>query len=85
MKRKKVSKRSDLPLECFTGKPRLEIMGNECLVDGLEGILEYTSERIKLTVGKKEITFIGDELYIESFSHHGAVIEGTIYSLEMSS
>lgn len=85
MKQRKKSVYADLPLDYFTGKPRLEILGAECLVDGLEGILEYTPQRIRLRVGKQEITFVGDALFINSFCHQGAVIEGQIITMEFSS
>lgn len=75
---------SDLPLPYLPGQPRLEIIGNSCLVDGLDKILEYTPGCIRLVVGKKEITFNGDSLCINSFSHTGAVIEGFIMSMEFS-
>lgn len=75
---------SDLPLPYLPGQPRLEIIGNSCLVDGLDKILEYTPGRIRLAVGKKEITFNGDSLCINSFSYTGAVIEGFIMSMEFS-
>ncbi len=75
---------SDLPLPYLPGQPRLEIIGNSCLVDGLDKILEYTPGRIRLAVGKKKITFNGDSLCINSFSHTGAVIEGFIMSMEFS-
>jgi sporulation protein YqfC len=67
----------------YTNEPRLELVGNsECVVDGLKGIVEYTNEKIKINLGKYFITFFGDELYINSFSYEGAVVQGTIISLE---
>ena len=70
----------------YTGSPRLEFVGNgECVVDGLKGILEFTNDRIKIDLGKYAVTFIGDELYINSFSRDGAVVEGTIISAEFCS
>jgi sporulation protein YqfC len=64
-------------------KPRLEITGsNECVVDGLMGIVEYSNEKIKVNLGKYFVTFYGDGLFINSFSHEGAVVEGSINSLE---
>lgn len=75
---------TDLPVAYLPGQPRLEIIGNACLVDGLDRILEYTSERIRLAVGKKQITFLGADLCIESFSRFGARVEGTIMTMEFS-
>ena len=67
----------------YTTAPHLEIVGNtECVIDGIKGILEYTKDKIKIDFGKYAVTFVGDELCIDSFSHEGAVVEGTIISVE---
>lgn len=67
----------------YASEPHLELTGNsECIVDGLKGIIEYTKEKIKINLGKYFVTFLGDELYINSFSHEGAVVQGTIISVE---
>jgi len=63
----------------YTGEPHLEIVGNsECVVDGLQGIVEYTKEKIKINLGKYLVTFEGDGLFINAFSPEGAVVEGCI-------
>lgn len=63
--------------------PHIEVIGNsECVVDGLKGIVEYTKQRIKINMGRYYITFVGADLYINSFSHRGAIVQGTIMSLE---
>lgn len=70
----------------YTSQPHLKLVGNtECVVDGLKGILEYTREKIKINLGKNNVTFYGDALFIESFSPEGAVVEGTIITLEFES
>ncbi|MBE6719613.1 MAG: hypothetical protein E7571_03015 [Ruminococcaceae bacterium] len=70
----------------YTAKPHIEIIGNnECVVDGLKSILEYTKDKIRIDLGKYSVTFFGDELYINSFSHEGAVVEGTIIGMEFGS
>ncbi|MCD7873299.1 MAG: YabP/YqfC family sporulation protein [Clostridiales bacterium] len=72
-------------MEYFTGEPHIEIYGNsQCIVDGLKSVVEYSNKKIKLNIGKKSVTFTGDELYIDSFTPQGAVIEGLIISLEFS-
>lgn len=82
MKSLKKEKLSD-DIITFTNQPHLEITGTgECVVDGLKGIVEYTKEKIKINLGKYFVTFWGDELYINSFSHEGAVVQGNIISLE---
>ena len=67
----------------YTNRPHLELTGNtQCIIDGLKGITEYTKEKIKMNLGKYSVCFFGDELYINSFSPEGAIIEGTIVSME---
>ena len=73
-------------LIAYTTEPHIELSGNsECVVDGLKGITEYSKEKIKINLGKYSVSFFGDELYINSFSHEGATVEGTIISLEFES
>lgn len=62
---------------------RLEIIGvGECVVDGLKSICEYSADKIKMDLGKNYVTFFGDCLRIDSFSPRGAIVQGTIVSLE---
>lgn len=68
----------------YFGKPRLEMTGRECLVDGLQSIIEYSSDKITLNLGKQVITFFGDDLRINSFTREGAIVEGNIMSMEFS-
>ena len=70
----------------YANAPRLEIVGDsQCVVDGLRGILEYTKDRIKIDLGKYAVLFIGSDLYINALSHEGAVVEGTLISMEFCS
>ena len=70
IKNKKTEKENKSPLDYYFGKPRIEMAGSECLVDGL---------------GSQEITFWGDDLKINSFTREGAVVQGNITSMEFSS
>ena len=82
---KKISLRelTDFPIEYYTGEPHLEIIGNfECVVDGLKSIIEYSSDRIKLNIGKRAVTFLGYDLHITSLTTEGDVVQGTILSVE---
>ena len=84
---KKISLRelTEFPLEYYTGEPHLEIIGNfECVVDGLKSIVEYTSGRIRLNIGKRTVTFTGEGLHINSFTPQGAVVQGNIMCVEFS-
>lgn len=70
----------------FAASSHLEIIGNyQCVVDGLKGIEIYSSDKIKVNLGKHSVTFFGDSLFINAFSPEGAIIEGMIVSLEFES
>lgn len=63
--------------------PHLELTDNtRCAVDGLKSISEYTADKIRMNLGKRDVCFYGDALYIRTFSPEGAVVEGTILSVE---
>ena len=72
------------PLDYYIGKPRLEMAGSECLVDGLESIIEYSNTKITVSLGSQLITFWGDDLKINSFTREGAIVQGNITSMEFS-
>ena len=82
---KKTEKENKSPLDYYFGKPRIEMAGSECLVDGLEKIIEYSNTKITVSLGSQEITFWGDDLKINSFTREGAVVQGNITSMEFSS
>ena len=85
MKNFSLKKITEIPTEYYTGEPHLQICGNsECVVDGLKSIIEYTPEKIKLNVGKRVVTFLGEGLEINSFTPEGAVVTGFIMSMEFS-
>ena len=70
----------------YTYDSNLEITGNsKCVIDGLKGIAAYSSDKIKVNLGKYYVTFFGDNLFINAFSPEGAIVEGTIISLEFES
>ena len=58
--------------------------GSECLVDGLESIIEYSNTKITVSLGSQLITFLGDDLKINSFTREGAIVQGNITSMEFS-
>lgn len=84
---KKISIKEKLsvsPKELLFGEPRIEMSGNECLVDGMQSIIEYSDTKITVSLGSQQITFLGDGLRINSFTGEGAIVEGNIISMEFS-
>ena len=61
----------------------IEIISNYCaLIDGCKGVMEYTDDTVKLSLGKKTVTFCGDNLTIRSLSMEQAMVEGFIVTVE---
>ncbi len=61
----------------------IEIISNCCaLVDGCKGIMEYSENLIKLSLGKKAVCFQGNSLTIKSLAMEQAMVEGFIVNVE---
>ena len=69
---------SQLPVHYSAGEPRLEIIGDRVLVDGLRRVLSYTSERLVLQVGKRRVTLVGADLCLLDYSPLGVQVTGTL-------
>lgn len=63
-------------------EPRLEIIGDRVLVDGLRRVLSYTSERLVLQVGKRRVTLVGADLCLLDYSPLGVQVIGTLLAVE---
>lgn len=72
-------------MDYIIGKPRLEMSGSECIVDGLKSVVEYSPTKISISLGSQIIVFYGFDLKINSFTRDGAIVEGSITSMEFLS
>lgn len=69
----------------YTCLPHIHIVGSgECVVEGLYGINEYSAECMELNMGKFTLRLTGFGLHIDAFSHDGAIIQGSISTLELN-
>lgn len=78
---KKLKKKAN-ELDYIFGKPRLELTGSECTIDGLKSVIEYSDTRISVSIGSQVIVFNGFDLKINSFTRDGAIVEGNITCME---
>lgn len=80
-------KKFSIPTETvagYTAAPHLHLVGSgQCVVDGLKGIKQYTTESIIIDVGAYCVRIVGSGLCINEFSPEGAIIEGDILCLEL--
>ena len=66
------------------GLPRLELDGDRfLLVEGLDGIVEYGPERIRLAAGPLMLTVDGFELEIAAMDRAGLSVRGRIRTVGM--
>ena len=73
---------SQLPVHYSAGEPRLEIIGDRVLVDGLRRVLSYSSERLGLQEGKRRVTLVGAEVSMLDYSPLGVQVIGRLLSVE---
>lgn len=58
--------------------------GREVLIEGCRGILDYSDEMIKVSVGNQAVTVIGTDLAVRNMFTQVIVIVGRISSIEYS-
>ena len=82
-KRKKKQKPAALPV--FNDKFCIELSGNrEAVLEGSKGVLEYSSERIRVNTSDMIIVFTGRELDLRCISDSALIIDGFITDIGFS-
>ncbi|MDD4413617.1 MAG: YabP/YqfC family sporulation protein [Oscillospiraceae bacterium] len=78
-----VEKILELPIGTLSNVVRIELIGNKrAVVDGCQGIVEYSDELIRLQTGSGMVRFSGSLLSISNLTEDSAIIEGNILALE---
>lgn len=73
----------DLPGGALTGELLMEVRGaRQVILEGACDILEYTEDTVRLRASGRELRITGDRLTIETLSAGGAVVVGTLLSME---
>lgn len=63
--------------------PRVEITGNRSIVvDGCDGVIDYSSDFVKLRLGRMTLEIRGRDLHLNVLTEQGAVISGFVQTLE---
>lgn len=79
----KISEELGIPKTVVDGFNHIELFGNrEAVVNGCEGILEYSEEKIKINMGKNTILFCGCDMCMKEYGSSQAKITGIIASVE---
>lgn len=75
----------EIPPNVCAGESLVEVCGaGRCAVEGIEHICEYSPGKIVLELHRRTLTIHGADLFIRSFTAFGAVVEGTIISIDFS-
>ncbi len=78
-----ISRSLDLPQDTVSGYAHTEIVGNrEVIVEGCEGVLEYSDTVIALNTGRLTVRICGCELTVISMQNGQAVIKGIVTGVE---
>ena len=65
-----------------TEGPRLELLGNRtAVIDGCDGIVDYSDERILVKMGRLMTEITGKSLKLKLLTENSAVVEGFIQNI----
>ncbi len=80
--RKNLADLFEMPQEIVLDLPRLTVVGNlQCYLENHRGIIEYTDERVRVSVNGGEIIVSGQSLVIRYLENEEIAIDGTILSI----
>lgn len=78
-----ISRSLDLPQDAVSGYAHIEISGNkEAIVEGCQGVLEYSDSVIALNTGKLTVRICGCGLTIISMQSSQAIVKGVITGVD---
>ncbi|MDI3481144.1 MAG: hypothetical protein PWQ97_799 [Tepidanaerobacteraceae bacterium] len=81
--KKRISDALDLPGDIVLNLPRIVITaGISALIENHRGIVEYTSDIVRLNAGEGTLIIKGEGLLIKSLLADEVIIEGRIKSIE---
>ncbi|MCR3922678.1 MAG: sporulation protein YqfC [Firmicutes bacterium] len=69
----------ELPREIVLNLPRVTIIGNmQCYIENHRGVIEYTNERVRVSINSGELIVNGQDLVIRYMANEEIAVEGTI-------
>lgn len=81
--KKRISDALDLPGDIVLNLPRITITGSVAVfIENHRGIVEYTSDRVRLNTGERALIVKGEGLLIKSLVADEVTIEGRLKSIE---
>ena len=74
-----LARRLDIPQDIVLDLPRITMLGNkQILVENHKGIIEYTSQLVRISLSQGELTIIGSGLMLGNLQQEQILVEGEI-------
>ena len=75
--------RLELPQDLVLGAAKLTVTaGRRVLVENHRGVLDYTSERVVVSLGRGRLSIAGTDIRLRAMNRHELLIAGRIQTLE---
>lgn len=82
--KRQVSDFLEIPSDVILDLPKVVLMGNlQVFIENHRGIMEYTSEVVKVLVGEGEIEIKGENLTLRNMTADEIIVEGKIKNLKL--
>lgn len=79
---KKLANLLEIPDDIVLDLPRITLLGNmQLLIENHKGIIEYTSERVRIRLNRKELIISGIGLSLGNLQAEELIVEGEITGL----
>ncbi|MDW7650100.1 MAG: sporulation protein YqfC [Bacillota bacterium] len=73
----------ELPREIMLNLPRLTVVGNlQCYLENHRGVIEYTTEKVRVSVNGGEIIIRGQNLVIRYMANEEIAVDGSVEAVE---
>ncbi|HBC92879.1 MAG TPA: sporulation protein YqfC [Pelotomaculum sp.] len=80
--KRQFSEAMELPGDVVLDLPKIIMVGNiQLFIENHRGIIEYTTEGVRVSVGEGEVTVIGENLMLRNILPDELCVEGKIRSL----
>lgn len=82
--KRQVSDFLEIPSDVILDLPKVVLMGNlQVFIENHRGIMEYTSEVVKVLVGEGEIEIKGENLTLRNMTADEIIVEGKIKNIKL--
>ncbi|NLO90086.1 MAG: sporulation protein YqfC [Clostridia bacterium] len=75
----------EIPEDIFLNMPKITFIGSiQVYIENHRGVIEYTSEKLRVAVTGGEIEILGEDLVLKNILPDELLLEGKIKSMELN-